>query len=70
VWTGWVLPRLGANWLRLSTGPTLEVCHKQLLARVKRLGLQGGWRLMTGGQHPAAVLSGRDHDAPAAGPPR
>jgi hypothetical protein len=61
MWTGWVLPRPGADWVRLSAGPTLEACHKQLLARARRLGLDGALRLMTGGKCPGDVLARREN---------
>jgi hypothetical protein len=70
MWVGWILTRQGAPWQRVASGPTLSACHKQLLATARRLGLGGRPRVMTTGRVPAAVLAGRDHDAPAAGPPR
>jgi hypothetical protein len=56
MWTGWVLAP-GGFWVRVSTGPTLAACHKQLLEEARRLGLDEKQRLMTTGKCPGDVLT-------------
>jgi hypothetical protein len=59
-WVGW-LRRPGGRWVRLASGPTLDDCHKALLAEARRLGLGSATRIMTGGHYPP--ISGRDGGA-------
>jgi hypothetical protein len=57
-WIGWVRPRAEVDdWRWIAEGDTLVLCHQRLLVEAKRLGLQGGYRLMTGGRHPGEILA-------------
>jgi hypothetical protein len=48
----------GGRWVRLASGPTLDACHKRLLAEARRRGLDRAARVLTTGRDPSAIPAG------------
>jgi hypothetical protein len=61
MWIGWIYVHRAGPWEPVVEAPSLELCHRRLLAAARRRGLDDRLRVMTLGGNPNAILARREN---------